>query len=439
MWTRIAHLSRLLPVVYAAVALLLANHGGAQTLPAPATHPTEAVAPAVPGWAKNWPQFRGPSGDGRAADDADPPARFDLAKHTRFSTVLPDRGRSSPILWADRIYLTGDNTSVMALDRTTGKLRWNCKLPAPTSAIDPDKKDENAKATGCAVPTPVTDGHFVYAFFANGMLACVDSEGRKIWARQIIDGGPKNSYGLAASPVLWDDLLIQVVDCGSEPSDNGSFVVAVRAKDGTQVWRKERAVSSSWTTPAILRGPGGDVIVTTAPPLIIAYDPRTGDERWHAKGSSDSELSTSPMPCADGVIVLAAADGLSAFKAGAKDDQSKSGRLWASEVPLPRVSSPAGGNGRCYLAADGGLTCVDTANGKQVWDLDLDGDFWASPVVAKDRIYAISRNGTLFVVSTAGKKLDTVRLNADVQATPAIAEGCIYIRTSDKLLCLGSP
>ena len=214
-------------------------------------------------------------------------------------------------------------------------------------------------------------------------------------------------------------------------------MVAVRAKDGTEVWRKERPVSSSWTTPVIARGPAGDVLVTTAPRLAIAYDPQTGQVRWQAEGSADQELSASTLPCGEGVVVLAGSEGLTALKVGGRGDVTKSALVWTSDVAPPQVPSPVGGDGRCYVLGSGELTCIDAATGKEKWNLDLNGDFWASPVLAKDRIYAINRRGRLFVVSTAGHKLDEVQLHAGVEATPAIVEGRIYIRTSNGLLCLG--
>ena len=73
------------------------------------------------------------------------------------------------------------------------------------------------------------------------------------------------------------------------------------------------------------------------------------------------------------------------------------------------------------------MTCIDTATGKEKWNLELNGDLGPRRCLAKDRIYAINRRGRLFVVSTAGKKLDEVQLDAGVEATPAIVEGRIYI------------
>jgi outer membrane protein assembly factor BamB len=214
-------------------------------------------------------------------------------------------------------------------------------------------------------------------------------------------------------------------------------VVAVRTKDGTEAWRKERPVASCWTTPTIIRGPAGDVLLTTAPRLVIAYDPQTGQERWQAEGSPNEELTASTLPCGEAFVVLAGREGLIALKVGGKGGATKSAPVWTSDVAPPQVASPVGGDGRCYVPGSGELTCVDAATGKEKWNLELDGDFWASPVLAKDRIYAVNRRGRLFIVSTAGQKLDEVRLDAGVDATPAIVEGRIYIRTGNGLLCLG--
>ena len=171
-----------------------ASTAGAGTGKTPATRTASTVVPQRPGWTENWPQFRGPWGDGRAAADVDPPATLDLAKDTRFSTALPARGRSSPIVWGNRIYLTGEDACVMAFDRETGKLQWNTTLKVPGAVSEPDHDEPGparvGRSAGGAAPTPLTDGQFVYAFFGNGLLGCVDSGGKQIWARVLVSGGP---------------------------------------------------------------------------------------------------------------------------------------------------------------------------------------------------------------------------------------------------------
>ena len=84
---------------------------------------------------------------------------------------------------------------------------------------------------------------------------------------------------------------------------------------------------------------------------MIAYDPKTGAELWHAKGTSDGELSASPVQCGSGMVAVAADDGLTAFQVGGKGDVTKSGLVWKSDCE-PKASSPASGNGLCCLIVD---------------------------------------------------------------------------------------
>jgi outer membrane protein assembly factor BamB len=320
-------------------------------------------------------------------------------------------------------------------------LRWSTTLQVRPPASEPAEDDAPVivgDKAGGAAPTPVTDGQFIYAFFADGVLGCVDSAGKQVWARRLVEGGPKNGYGLAASPVLYDDLVIQVIDRGPNADAKASFIVAVRAKDGGQVWRADRPVISCWTTPLIVRQPGGDVMVTTAPPLVIAYDPRTGRQFWQAEGSSNDELASSPVRCGEGAVAVEASRGLTAFKVAGKGDVTNTGVVWKSDARPPEVASPACGTGKCFLLVNENLVCIDAATGRKAWDLELAGRFWASPVVAGDRVYAINKAGVLFVVSTDGKKLDEVELgDPPVRATPAIIDGRVYIRTAGRLLCIG--
>ena len=107
-------------------------------------------------------------------------------------------------------------------------------------------------------------------------------------------------------------------------------------KNGTEVWRKERTVRWCWTTPTIVRGPAGDVLVTTAPPLVIAYDPQTGEERWQAEGSSNGELTASTLTCGEGVLLLASREGLTALKVGGAGDVTRAAPVWTSDTAPPR-------------------------------------------------------------------------------------------------------
>jgi len=404
--------------------------------------PAAAADPV--GWGQNWPRFRGPRGDGTAAADADPPVTINLAQHVLYRVPVPARGHSSPVVWGNRIFLTGDGERIMAFDRADGKLLWDVALPShpPIGPPGDEPLGQTNKDTGPAAPTPCTDGRRVYAFFGSGVLGCVDFDGRHVWTQRLVRGRPRNGYGLAASPVLYGDLVIQLVDQGALAEENLSFLVALRAKDGVPMWGQERPVRSSWSTPLVYRGRESDELITSAPLWVIAYQPATGRELWRAKGLA-GDVAASPIP-GTGLIWTAGGVGgneVLAVKPGGRGDVSKSGIAWAAEASVPDASSPVcDGKHYFHLSAAGELCCLDAATGKEQWTKELDGQYWASPVLVGTRVYAVNKKGLLSVVSTAdGRVLSTVKLPEDVTASPAVLGPRIYIRTAGHLMCIGRP
>ena len=360
-----------------------------------------------------------------------------------FKEPVPAKGHSSPVIWGDRIFLTGEGHCIMAFERGTGKMLWKTvlKAPLPEKAPGDNELDPLAKDTGMAAPTPCTDGKRVYAFFGSGVIGCVDLDGKQIWAQRLLLAKPRNVYGLASSPVLFGDLVIQVVDLGHGPGDKLSFIVALRAKDGIPVWGQDRPVRSAWSTPLLYRGPAGDQLITSASPWVIAYQPRTGIELWRAKEPT-GDVAASPVACTERIYIPAGEGGtdLLAIKPGGKGDVSKTAIAWTADAAPPDAASPVC-DGKRYFQIDSGgyLYCLDGKTGKELWKPRLlGGPCWASPVLAGQRLYVINKAGEMFVISTTdGEEKSRVELPEGVSASPAILGGRIYVRTSGHLLCIG--
>src|SRR5690606_3775674 len=135
---------------------------------------------------------------------------------------------SSPIVWADRIFLTtayegGQRRSVLCLSRADGKLLWEAFAPAGT----PEKSQ---RKNGHASRTPCTDGERVYAYFGNHGLLCVDFQGKQVWHRPLGTVGTR--HGTACSPLLYRDRVILFQDQKVD-----SFVAAYDRLTGKELWK----------------------------------------------------------------------------------------------------------------------------------------------------------------------------------------------------------
>jgi outer membrane protein assembly factor BamB len=406
---------------------------------------TPLVAASQPAGGSAWPCFRGVDAGNATANGGDPPVAI-TDKDVLYKADVPVSGQSSPIVWGDRVYLSGNEDHIMAYNRTTGTLVWDVQLrteaaasqPAAPEGGAPGEQFEVNRDTGLAAPTPVTDGNRIYASFGSGVIGCVDRTGKQVWAKRLTPGQIKNTYGMASSPVMYGDTVIQQVDQGMNPDAGLSFLVAYATKDGTEKWRKARPTVSGWSSPILVKLPEGDTLITSGAPLVTAYDPKTGAERWSCEGVM-GEVAASPIFCGGVVIAPSSYSGgsLLAVKPGGKGDVSKTHVAWSSDAPSPDFPSPAGDGKKCYCMSGSTMFAINAADGKEAWHLDLDGSFYSSPVFAAGRIYVISRDGTLFVVSAKGTKLAENKLDTHVDASPAIVDGKIYVRTGGELWCIG--
>ena len=130
-----------------------------------------------------WPQFRGPTGQG-VSDAKGLPLTWSETDNIAWKTALPGAGHSSPVVSGSRIWLTsspdkGRTRHVLRLDLATGKITldiplFTCAAPEPCHAM-------NSYAT----PTPVLSGGRVYVTFGAAGTACLEAEtGRTVWERR---------------------------------------------------------------------------------------------------------------------------------------------------------------------------------------------------------------------------------------------------------------
>ena len=402
------------------------------------TEPQEEL-PTSEELAQNWHRFRGPRGMG-TVPAGDWPQSWNGAEGTNvvWKKEIPLHGNSSPIIWEDRLFITGgdaEKREVMCFKRENGELLWRTEVEAQ-SDMDP-KEVEPMEDTGYCAPTATTDGHRVYVFFATADLAALDFEGNVEWAKFV--GKPNNTYGIATSPVYHQGKLFLQFDRGTMPDEGLSSLRAFDPKTGEELWKKDRKVANSWTTPALAETEAGLQLITAANPWVISYDPSSGSERWRAELLS-GDVAPSPV-YADGMAYVtnqyATAAGI---KTDGRGDVTESKVTWTGSMGLSDASSPVS-NGEYFLQANsmGLVTCYDAKNGELVWDHQFETAFWASPTLVGDTVYLPGEKGTMYLFDLADSfelkgKAD---LGEPSNASPAFKDGRVYIRGRKNLFCIG--
>ena len=232
-----------------------------------------------------WNQFRGPNGSGIRADASlGVPSVDDL----RWKTPLPF-GLSCPVLSKDKIFLTGiENKHLLtiALERESGKVLWKKKVP----------KTEIEKfhpSSSPATPTPFVEEKRLYVYFGSYGLICYDHQGLEIWKKPLPT--PRSLYGTASSPLVHENLLIQVIDDDAnmpKSQVSRSRILALDKKSGKIVWERFRPFHrSGWSTPTIWEHGRGRELVVLGNGSLRGYSLPDGEEKWQVDGFSRETIA----------------------------------------------------------------------------------------------------------------------------------------------------
>ncbi len=384
-----------------------------------------------------WPQFRGPDGQGHAGD-ADVPLTWREHAAIPWKRPGPGRGWPSPVVAGGRVWLTtstGDHDATLRLlgyDSGTGRLVANVAV-----FERPDARLLNAK-NSLASPTPIVDGDRVYVHFGAEGTAAVSTRGEVLWRTRL---DYENQHGNGGSPVLYRDLLI--VSCDGFDQ---AYVVALDTRTGAVRWKtpRRRPWSQAYATPLVVSAGGRDVVVSPGAFRAVAYDPATGGERWQV--SYGDGFSNVPRPVAgQGLVFITTGfqqPSLLAVRPGGAGDVTGTHVAWSLTRGVPLTPSPLLVGERLYMVTDTGvLSAVEARTGRVEWQHRLQGNFSASPVAAAGRIYLQSEEGETTVIAP-GPRFERLALNVldgVTLASPAVSEGAIFIRSHTHLYRSGRP
>jgi outer membrane protein assembly factor BamB len=401
-----------------------------------------APYPSAEEVAANWGSFRGPSGDGVSAHK-NMPAAWDgeSGQGVLWKTPIPLAGNNSPLVWGDRVFLTGADEKnhkfqVYCFDARTGTLLWTGDVP---NALKSDGEPlEVMEDTGLASCTGATDGRRVYTIFATGNVAAFDYEGKRVWLTRL--GVPDSVYGYASSLAIYQDKVIVQFD-QSVADDELSKLIALDTFTGRTVWETPRPVGNSWSSPVVACTGDKCRLFTVADPWAIAYDPATGAELWRAECVM-GDVAPSPIYAGGLVFAIEPYSRMAAIRVDGAGDVTKTHVAWLAEDDIPDICSPVSDGERIWLlTTDGYLTCYRLADGEKLWHHEFErGNFNASPSLVGDRLYLLDLKGTMHIVAAADefRLLGTSKLGDKCVASPAFADGRIYIRSEKYLYCIGT-
>jgi outer membrane protein assembly factor BamB len=424
-------------------------------------HPVVLVAILILGaststvsFAENWPAWRGPRGDGSAIDE-NVPVQWDgtTGAGVLWKVPLPGYGHSSPIVWENRVLVTGcidesQERFLICVDAKNGKEIWK-------SLVIKSSLETKHKLNSYASGTPATDGKTIYASFletdgrealakntdkpkmmtpGSMVVAAFDMGGKLLWQKKPTEF--KSVHGFCTSPVIFENLLIVNGD-----HDGESSVLALNRETGETVWKFPRVHQTrSYCTPLIREAAGKTQMVLSGSKQVVSLNPRTGEEYWHVEGPTE-QFVASMVYDGDKFYLSAGFPDyyVMAIRPDGSGDVTKSHVAWNSTEAKCYVPSPVLAGKQLFVADDRGtINCFDTETGKRVWLDRLGGHYSASLLNINGLIYCAADDGVVRVIRP-GPALDIVSTNPLGEssfASAAVAHGRIYIRGEQHLFAI---
>ena len=378
---------------------------------------------------RDWPWWRGPFRNGVAPGNIAPPTRFSDQENVVWKTPLPGRGHSSPIVVGRQILLTSadeqrDTQSVIALDRTTGSVRWETIVGR--GGFPAKNHPKNTEAT----PTLASDGERVFAVFFHHRaihVTALDLDGRQQWTKNVGPFDPRMyEYGYAPSPVLYHNKVIV-----SAEYDGDSALTALERTTGNLLWKTPRPRQISFSSPVVAFVAGRDQLLLSGGEKVVSYDPASGTKLWEASGTTAATCGTVVWE-KDSVV---ASGGYPGSETVAIRGDGSGSVIWKNNQKCYEQSMLIHA-GYVYSFTDGGiLYCWQLSDGKEMWRERLRGPVSSSPVLAGGHIYFANELGTWFVIKANPQRhelVDQNQLGDEAFASPAVVGRELYLRAASR-------
>ena len=390
----------------------------------------------------NWPDWRGPTGDGRS-DTTGLPLKWSETENIVWKTRIHDLGYSTPVVWGDQIWLTtatkdGRTLYAVCVDLNTSRVVHDVEV------FNPEKPQRIHRNNSYATPSAVVEQGRVYVHYGTHGTAAIDSQtGKVLWRRT--DLNCEHMQGPVSSPVLFEDLLIVHLE-----GTDVQFISALDTKTGNTVWRHDRPqelyghiepvyLRKSYHTPVLVEVDGKTQLISNGALLGTGHEPRTGAELWRVLYRDDNPISR--IVSGHGLLFIncggsPGAAHLWAVRQGGAGDVTDTHVVWKMTKDVCHESSPVLVGDLLYMLSDKGvLICKQAKTGRTIWTERLDGNYGASLLYADNRIYMSNKDGETTIIEPGRefRRLAVNKLDGFMGASPAVAGKSLLLRTKEHL------
>jgi outer membrane protein assembly factor BamB len=409
--------------------------------------------------ASDWPEWRGPSRDGRSAE-TNLPSKWS-PKGENLAWRIPIGSRSSPVAFGNRLYLNapvGDlaNTQerLVAIDAESGKVVWERRFSQYLSDVPQHR-------ASWASPAVDPETGNVYVFTIAAQLVCVGPDGKILWDRSLPDeyGAVTTHGGRTTSPIVDGDKVIlnALVLAWGDLNRTGNRYFAFDKKTGQTVWiasPQARHYDTNYSTPIIATIDGTRaMIVGGTDGVYHALKVNTGEKIWSIEVSKRAILNSALFR--DNVAYIThGEENMDTTEMGmiAAVDATKTGALavdafkWRTRGFLPSFASPVMDNDRLYTVDNSAIVgAFDLKTGAKVWEKTLGTLQKGSPVLADGKLYVGTENGKFFILrpsATGAEVLDEDMLGTEqapepIIASPIVSDGRIYVTSMEATYAIG--
>ena len=380
--------------------------------------------------ASDWPQWQGPDRTGVSKETGLMQQWPASGPSTVWSATGLGSGYGSMAVAGNRVFVQGTRSGssiLVAINRADGKEAWSKAI----GRMGNDDRGSGPRGT------PTVDGERVYVLTESGDLACLTTDGKEVWQRNILRefGGRQLQWLISESPLVDGPHLIV------SPGGPGAGMVKLDKLTGKTVWQtKELSDPAGYSSPIVADVQGVRSYMTFTAGAAVGVRASDGKLMWSYDRASNRTANITTPLFFDNKVFFTSNYGTGAALLALS---AQNGSVSAKEIYFTReMKNHHGGvvlvDGYLYGFDDSILTCLDFATGKRMWRDRSVGK--GSVTYADGHLYIQSEDNAVALAAASPSgyqekgRFQIADKGLPSWAHPVISDGRLYVRNQDSLV-----